>query len=728
MARKYRKLGLRRDRNLADIENKYSALSNVLNGLAAPGETFLPEDISVINNLRNTNVTSDDFFQIKGLKLTYLDESNTETTLTPIVRLEDRIENYKVITGSPPFLTGGDGLNATFIPSPNIKKNITSTDTGNTIFTTSTIPNYGPFLFWDNGTFEFQNLIYPDFQDSYGMIQWEGFFAPAPGDQTLTINYYTSSLLLIEQDPFDDGSWETLKFIYNKERSIVVTSAQAQSQVTTITVGDNIKYLSIGDKIKNQEIFIVNLNLTNKTIQLDTPVDLAAGNNTFIFEFAVGSDELQGFVRLRSSFLNDKIKIRITAWWPDPEDPSVFYGKKTVSFYYPNSLINIGTRDALSYNFLYTEFERQYESENLSVEYFLNNYISPTNEETEFPISINSNILIKYTPPFNILDRFDTATIRTFTYTGIGKIERANSFANVVAGDLLIRRSNYTKTYLIKEKTSNNDIFINQNNDIVPSAGTTFDGFIVKNSGLVGVYNFNNLTLSPLTDNDYHISLVKENQLIALINSSSNGVTGFFKISTYNFETGALTLTTLAGGAVTAPTTGVAVVYRSSALEDLSKVNYCKGVLGKEVNVLVASGSSKIYLKDTVGLTNGMFAQLSGFIPTNTTITLGSDGGGSFVTLSNTTLSQIDKDVTLTFSPDNTNRELCVIPLNTAPPFAGTDTGLITQTGNEALDVNKIKTNKLTLKNTTAQTSTSLSVKNSLQFLANGQLYQFLIK
>lgn len=72
MARKYRKLGLRRDKNLADVDNKYEALSNVLNGLAGPGETFLPEDIAVINNLRNTNVTSTDFAQVKGLKLYHL--------------------------------------------------------------------------------------------------------------------------------------------------------------------------------------------------------------------------------------------------------------------------------------------------------------------------------------------------------------------------------------------------------------------------------------------------------------------------------------------------------------------------------------------------------------------------------------------------------------------------------------------------------------------------------
>lgn len=733
MARKYRKLGLRRDKNLADIENKYEALANVLNGLAGPDETFLPEDIAVINNLRNTNVTNNDFAQIKGLKLTYLDNSNTEQTLMPIVRLEDRLENYKVITGTPPYLVGGDGLKAKFIPSQNISTNITPSTTGDNIFNTSVpVPYYGPFMFWDNGAFEFQNLLYPDFQDSYGMIQWEGYFAPVPGDQNISVNYYTTGLILIEQDPFDNNNWETLKFIYNSSREITVTVAEDQIGVTSLVVGENIKYVNVGDKITNQlqDVFVTDVIFSSGTIILDTPIDLLTGDNTLIFNFDIGQTEIQSFFRVRNSFINDKIKLRITVWWPVPADPSTFYGSKTLRFIYQNSIFNIGSNDLLSYNFLYSNFERQYETEELSIEYFINNYLSSTNTKIDYNLSVDSNILIKYNPPLLPEDRLQNSLLQTFTYTGLGKVERPNAFADVVPGDYFIRKTNYTKTYMIKEKTNNSVVFINSNNDIVQTFGETFDGFIVKHPGLVGIYNFKAGYIKPLLENGESIALVKENQLLLTIDGSDDSIKGFFRITSYDFDTGLTEVETIANTGEVPTTDGIAVVYRSSSLEDLSKLNYCKGVLGKEINIIAAPGSAKLYLKDTLGLYVDMYVQLTGFLTETSQIdSIGSDVNGDFVIIKNgTVLSQIDKDVTLAFSPYQENREVCVIPLNTAPPFAGTDTGLTTQLNNEALTVNQITVNGIEFKNTTVASTTARDVSKSLLFTSNNETYRFLIK
>ena len=739
MARKYRKLGLRRDKNLADVDNKYEALSNVLNGLAGPGETFLPEDIAVINNLRNTNVTSTDFAQVKGLKLTYLDkdDNNTEKTLTPLVKLEDRLENYKVVTGSPPYLVGGDGLKAKFIPSRNIADNILATTTGSQLIKDAN-DVVGPLMFWNNGTFEFQNLIYPDFQDSYGMVQWEGYFAPAPGDLAITILYYTSGLLLIEQDPFDTGSWETLKSIYNSTRSLTITSAQAQTGVTTFSVGNNAKYINIGDKISHPtlEVYVTDVNLSAGTINVDTPIDLQAGNNTLVFSFDMGQQEVQGFFRLRNSYTNDKIKIRISVWWPDPNNENVFYSIKRLRLYYPNSVINAGNDDALTFNLLYSSFNRIYETEKLSIEYFVNNYLSPTNDKTQNDITVNSGIYVRYTAPLLPTDRFYNTTLQTFTYTGIGKIEKSNAFTNVKSGDYVIRKSNYVKTYLIKEKESSGIIYISPNNDIVTNPGDTFTGYTVDSQGLVGVYNISNssgqLRLLPLTNQDFHISLVKDDQLVVTIDNATDTITGFFRVGTYDFKTGNISLQTVVNTGQTPSTNGIAVVYRSSSLEDLSKLNYCYGVLGKEVTTIVPAGTSKIYLKDTNGLAIDMYVQLSGYFSTNAKVaSISSDVGGSFITTTNPALLQIDKDVTLTFSPDNVNRELCVIPLNTAPPFAGTDAGLITQSGYESLSVNRLTTDKITLKGSTIASTvpTDLTVTKSVQFTAaNGDTYRFLIR
>ena len=62
MAGKYVRVGLRRDKNFSDLESTYSSLGNLLNNLAPPGKSFIPDDIQVLNNVsEDSNVTNDNF-------------------------------------------------------------------------------------------------------------------------------------------------------------------------------------------------------------------------------------------------------------------------------------------------------------------------------------------------------------------------------------------------------------------------------------------------------------------------------------------------------------------------------------------------------------------------------------------------------------------------------------------------------------------------------------------
>jgi hypothetical protein len=738
MSRKYRKIGLRRENNLSDVDNKYTALLNLINGLAAPGETFIPEDIAVINNLRNTNITNEDFAQIKGLKITYLDEQNTQRTLTPIVTLEDRVQTYKLPVGDPPYVLGGNGMLAKFIPSANIASSINSDTLGSDVFNELPDQIQGPLLFWDNGVFEFQNLIFPDFNDPYGMIQWEGFFSPEPGDQNITLQYSTTGLILIEQDPFNNNNWETLKSIYNATRSITFESSQQQTEVTNIVIGSNIAYVNIGDQLTSinsvtvENIFIIDINFNTGTIVLDTPINLVQGTNTLTVNFSVGRSQIQSFFTLRNSYTGDRIKIRVTVWWPNPGDPTIIYNSKIIQFKYINSTRpNFSSDDLMSYEFLFSNFDRVYVPDSQSIEYFLNNHISTINTKTDFKLTVNSNVLSNYNPPQALLDRLDDTSIQTFTFNGLGKISKTDGFVNVITGDYFIRKDNYVKTYQIKEKGNSSIVYVSPFDDVLPTINSTFDGFIIKQLGLVGVYNIENGVISPLQDNDFTRSIINTDQLLFTINSANNQISGFFRIISYNYETGAIEFANITDTVGTPSNDGIAVVYRSSSLEDLSKLSFCKGVVGKEVSSIANIGTTKIYLKDTLGLAVDMYVQLEGHLPSTTQISsIGSDAGGNFINLKNGSVtSQINQDITLTFSPDSVNRELCVIPLNTAPPFAGTITGLITQPNNEALSVNKITIDSLQFKDTTISTVVSPNtVTKSMQFTANGETYRFLIK
>ena len=55
MARKlYKRIGLRRERNLSDLSNPISALNNIIGPLADIDATFINEDLDCIRGLSNT--------------------------------------------------------------------------------------------------------------------------------------------------------------------------------------------------------------------------------------------------------------------------------------------------------------------------------------------------------------------------------------------------------------------------------------------------------------------------------------------------------------------------------------------------------------------------------------------------------------------------------------------------------------------------------------------------
>ena len=63
MARKlYKRIGLRRERNLSDLSNPISALNNIIGPLAdITDATFINEDLDCIRGLSNTGISTNDY-------------------------------------------------------------------------------------------------------------------------------------------------------------------------------------------------------------------------------------------------------------------------------------------------------------------------------------------------------------------------------------------------------------------------------------------------------------------------------------------------------------------------------------------------------------------------------------------------------------------------------------------------------------------------------------------
>ena len=200
LQQKYITLGLRRDLNLADLADKTAALDSLLDNLVndgGPGETFTSADLDALRGVQNLNLPIDKLRDIAGLtvKSTTLTVGSNgvtvETTnpVEPTIRIKDRIENVKSITGDIPGIRGGLGLLARFISSSNWNTG-TQTSIGSTIFNQTS--DQETEVFWAGGYFSFSGSIDRTFGDQYGGIQWTGFFAPSINDTTPEITFITT--------------------------------------------------------------------------------------------------------------------------------------------------------------------------------------------------------------------------------------------------------------------------------------------------------------------------------------------------------------------------------------------------------------------------------------------------------------------------------------------------------------------------------------------------------
>ena len=281
---KYDKFGLRRDKNLSDVEDSSLALTNILNDLALPGQTFIDKDLLVINNLAQTNVVAGNFVNIadSAVKTTQLRKvysvlvefpnpnvnvepgfefligdvdaqlinvaqiaepeetgnvneffetvlsiqtppvelslqigdtldianvpytilavigvSDTQNifTLKPQVTLNDQLQYYYLATGEEVKTLSGNGLDSYFFPSTEINPLITEVNLALDVISHPLTNNnpllYGPFNFWDNGSFWLDRKIFNTnrFNDSAGGVYWEGYVNLDPLSSSSTSNY-----------------------------------------------------------------------------------------------------------------------------------------------------------------------------------------------------------------------------------------------------------------------------------------------------------------------------------------------------------------------------------------------------------------------------------------------------------------------------------------------------------------------------------------------------------
>jgi len=704
MTRKYQTIGLRRDFNLSDLQNRVTGLNNLLDDFQGVG-TFVSEDLDAIRGLRGTRIDSEILSDLANFTVRITNPNGSISVGDPLVTLKDRVDNARVYTGEIPAYAGGQGLKARFIPSSDI-------NSGNTNSSGSDIFNFSNTqiqeVFWENGYFNFLGNIEESFEDEYGGIQWEGYFSPSLFDPSVSVFIRTTGLMMFEFDLNDDGNWQQLASIYAPQRPITATSSN--NNIVDI-ISSDIKYVAEGDIVNgNDSIVVESVNIFNNTITTSSPLSISS-NTVINVSKIVGETETDSRILLPSVEPGKFHKIRLSFWFPDNGQGAQ---TKTLDLRY------IGTQ--LLYPYLYEDTPLN--PTDLEVRTFLQNILTPYTTSIGDITQYRSFFTEKpfrsdYTPKSSLSDVSNGTT--TISFTANTNVI-TNASANAQTGNYIVPTGSsgnqIEKETQVKGFIASTVRYLNKN-----FANTsTQEVMFIDHNGFVDWHFANssgNVVSVASTD------LLSTNNIVITSNTTSNS---FIKITEITDNTTFRTSTDL-----NLANNSVILIYQDRGLIDKSKDFFCAGVFGVSLANTVSSGNT-IVVTDTTGVLQDQVVQLEGLIIDGTTIT-SVNSTSKAITLSGTNpiLGEIIAGSTITIAPSGTsiNKEQCVIPLDTAPPFIGTELGLNTNgkgiKSTSSVGVFTVSTNLLTF-NTSSNniTASVLSPTFNRRVSLNGGNYYIL--
>lgn len=695
---RFQNIGLIRDNNLSDVEDPKASLTNLLNDLVTQEDvSFIAEDLDAINNISTTALRASDFRALSNISVerSALNEQNQviQITAEPFITIKNQIDSIILTTDDPPFFNGGNGLAAEFWESTAISDTLSKTSTGADVF--SGAADVTRDVFWDNGFFQFSGNIDDTLAGSNGGIQWTGFYIPdATG--TTSFSFNTSGLFMLELEN-DQGTLEVVKSIYDTE--ITITSLDAVSGTTVEISAQDYKHCARGSVLNpgqsGESPVITSVNYDPDTdvysIDLNNSISLAAGEQ-FVVSVAnrLGLEAFLVEYPFRRLAAYQPREIRITYWFPGEQE--YFFKVLDCNFSTPNR-----SGGDLPFWYLYTEVN------NTAGDGFVNFFDNrlPVSGGTIGPESVDSSqdyktvatispLLVKYEPPrvFSDILRASYSYSReenndVLSTTGTSPFTSNLEIGNAMVGDGI------SNTARIIDIAQNNVVVITEPVTSTSSGEIDF----IDHRGLVSIFQANS-DGSTVTISD--TDLLKPGMVVITRNNTSYiRITKLNEDSSTTFETDSNL--NLSG-------TETIFVYQDKGIQNDSLDVFCEGVIGKETGTTgAAEGSTTIQLNNTTDLVTGMVVQSTPFLLENTEVT-SIDESTNTVTIDRPVQSDMIEGITVVFAPSGTtlNKEQCVIPLNTAPPFSGTDTGLATS-GNVTLNDGDLNVVSINAENATTE-------------------------
>ena len=711
MARKiYKRIGLRRDRNLSDLSNSTAGLNNLLDGLVeVTGFTFTSDDLNAIRNIDSAGLRNAEYRNIAGSSAVFSDSSGIPNPFFPRITYQNRLDISRSFSGEP-RLFGGGGLTANYFNPNQIDENSIGIFSGSPF----KIDNY-----WESGNFPYTGKITPESLNVNGGVLWEGFFIPVSTGQH---TFYVSSSACFTFD-FQTEGYISGVGTYTEIARIGITttfsgSGTGGTNIISLGTTSNTKYVGVGQSVSASGIAtgsnVKSYNTSNGVIELTPPIGInTAVSTTFSGNITFFKTIGQSTQISHSTYvLEEYQKYRIRARYFIPASIDAINAQRNITFSVSrptdisSGLLRYNNLYALDYDF----------SENAKGEFpiYIDNSIRFGGGTIGGSVDSNSYVKVKSTKKVDIL----------YTpKTNIGDITKATTSATTVSSSSVISISNTSNIEIgnyvfgtnIQENTRVNQIVTGK--AIVLDKSATGTGSVTLT--FIDHRGFVKRTVGSISGTTLTLSSGDTNTL----------KTGMIVIGTNVTQYTGIT-TTGSGSEVTvspSQTVGAGTTlffYQSRGLINNGLARYC---LPDQTKCLIVTantnaGSTTIPVNNSTGVGNGWVVQ--GFQFESGTTVSGAPATSTSITINTPTTRNLVAGANFTVSSAGGDRSLCCPPTDTSPPFNPTTEGLDTvadapnlriESGNVKFDAIKavVDVNNITNYNASDVSKNRISIQTS---------------
>ena len=757
MARKiYKRIGIRRDKNLGDLSDSRQGLNSLLDTLIDDtGHTFISEDLDVIRNLFAEGMSSGQYQKFIGSRTQKTTPTGSLTDLLPPVTYQNKLDKFQFFAGEP-RLNGGNGLTARYYDQEDIDINTTNIFSGTPIKTDN---------FWEAGNFNYTGKITPLANNSNGGIEWNGFFVPTRTGSH-TFRYASTGSFTFEFEDVAEsgtitermriGTNHVISSDYPSQVAFGATftaSASGSGNVITLATANNSVRVGVGmsvsgtNIVKDSKVYQV----SSGTITLVHPdvtepdgvkpaVTGAISSQPLTFYRNTGVDVNKSY-STPTLIAYQKYRIKYRYFVPRYQGPGGTFiaidssgldRNANMDFRPPGAPVN----NNLPFQFLYGIDYNFSDDAKGTFPKFLDNSIlfgggtigSPSNSSDYVKVKSTKKIDIKYIPPTS-LNAITKAT-QTCGLTNGSSVASLSNTSGIEIG-------NYIFGTNIPENTRVIDIVINE--------------FVIMDKNATGGGN-QSLTFIDHRGFVKRVSGSSSGQILTISNGDTTNLkTDMIVIGTDVTQyTGIITsspsLTNASTQVEIFPSQGHAnrffYFYESKGLRNDSLIQFCQPSIARCLKVVgtINPPSSTIEVESAppgiVGYRVRGFqfsdATVGGVEGTRITqVTDPNSNGNVTITLSQPTVNPLLDDEKVSIAVANEgDRTLCCPPVDTSPPFQATEDGLQTTSSYPNLKINSgdVKFDNLTvIKNITVQDVSATDVSSKyLDLDANGVSYKIL--